>query len=957
MLGRIIEPIGARELLAVVGTADAPSFLHELVGRLLRDAPGTSVQGFAPEEGLGVHGWDGVTDRDDEIAFVPQGAGYWELSAQRDSVEAKATRDYDSRAAKPRGANPSTSTYVALTLQRWPGKVEWRRRRIASGVWRDVRTLDVDDLAVWLTKCPAVHKWATAWVRRERFGFAAHRAPAELPASPAGFIDRSVLAERLDRGFALPDGPHIATVWGGPGSGKTSLAVRYANGIADRYPDGVFFEDARGADGVELDVERLQRRIIEALRTEDAEDAVLSADRQAQYRTATADRRILIVVDNVVSERIVRDLWPNSAGSAVISTSRRRLSGLDGTIDVEVSRLSSEEAVEMLASIVGTQAVVNEYPAAEDLVERCARVPLAVRIAGSIAAVNPGWGLRHVETLLRDGGATLDKLQHGDRAVRTTFQVSFSLLSPAAADLFIVVAMIPGRYFDSALAEVALDASAAVPLRELAEFGLVERAQEVGEYLLHDLSREFAEEVGETREHDSGVSARPIFVRIANHLLRNTHECVAALNPSLQAFAETNGITVTVSHQDAVEWLDRRIENMVRCIPVMVDRLGQVEPVVSVAPSVLNYFAMRAQWSQQRDVARFVRECLHHVREAESEWEMSDAAFALQEAEALVRMARTEEAGAILDAIRPRLDTTDSPVLAAAFFNALGNLASAIGDYDEALIAFRDAERLSRDVNDADAERAAHYNVGRTLGFLGQQREALGALESELKATRGAGDEWSAAISLNLIGITLTELDRAPEAVPRLKEALAIFRRFGDKDNEANAMFDLGIAYSQSKRPADALRAWQSEISIRTLLGDEENIAHTRATIVLICAVQELDGPHLPDDPELAELIDELSAGSRKSMSYASQVAAAQAILYHRRGRRDEAEASIIQAIELAEASRASSAIVGAAVIEVQVASGARRRRMAIARARGALGAGDHPALRRAIDDAEAGSA
>ena len=51
-------------------------------------------------------------------------------------------------------------------------------------------------------------------------------------------------------------------------------------------------------------------------------------DRLALYRSRTANRRLLLVLDDVADPDVVRTLTPTGAGSLVVVTSRHALSGL-----------------------------------------------------------------------------------------------------------------------------------------------------------------------------------------------------------------------------------------------------------------------------------------------------------------------------------------------------------------------------------------------------------------------------------------------------------------------------------------------------------------------------------------------------------------------------------------------------------------------------------------------------
>jgi hypothetical protein len=114
--------------------------------------------GFRSGEGVQLPGWDGIVIAELGNAFVPNGTSVWELGANRDP-RSKANEDYKKRTENPEGVDPAQTTFIFVTLRRWPGKAAWITERQADGIWRDVRVYDADDLETWLEAATAVHVW------------------------------------------------------------------------------------------------------------------------------------------------------------------------------------------------------------------------------------------------------------------------------------------------------------------------------------------------------------------------------------------------------------------------------------------------------------------------------------------------------------------------------------------------------------------------------------------------------------------------------------------------------------------------------------------------------------------------------------------------------------------------------------------------------------------------------
>jgi predicted ATPase len=121
---------------------------------------------------------------------------------------------------------------------------------------------------------------------------------------------------------------HTLTGYGGPVVVKTTLALRAAHLLADRFPDGCLFIDLHGHTDKIAPVEPTQAldRLLRSLGVPGDRVPVDPEDRAALYRSQLAGRRVLVVLDNAAHAGQVQPLLPGAAGCLVLVTSRRRLS-------------------------------------------------------------------------------------------------------------------------------------------------------------------------------------------------------------------------------------------------------------------------------------------------------------------------------------------------------------------------------------------------------------------------------------------------------------------------------------------------------------------------------------------------------------------------------------------------------------------------------------------------------
>jgi len=227
--------------------------------------------------------------------------------------------------------------------------------------------------------------------------------PQQLPADIVHFVGRRGILAELDAllpgdAGGAPGPTSVATLAGAAGVGKTALAVHWASRVAQRFPDGQLYANLRGFEpgATPVPPADVVRVFLSAFGVAPPQ---IPADRRAQaelYRSRTAGRRMLVVLDNAHDAEQVRPLLPATAGCVVLITSRVRMSGLIGpyrprTFDVGV--LDEAEALQLLRARLGAERVAEEPAAAHEIVERCGRLPLALTTVATRAVVHPTFPL------------------------------------------------------------------------------------------------------------------------------------------------------------------------------------------------------------------------------------------------------------------------------------------------------------------------------------------------------------------------------------------------------------------------------------------------------------------------------------------------------------------------------------------------------------------------------------
>lgn len=338
-------------------------------------------------------------------------------------------------------------------------------------------------------------------------------APRMLPARTPDFTDRGGALAALRRRLSAEGGGdgggdriHVAVVTGCGGVGKSALAVEVAHALAAEFPDGQLYARLTpGGDGPASAADLLERFLHALGHSGEAVPANVDG-RAALYRSVIADRRLLIVVEDVTDETQLRALIPGTPSCLLIATSRARLAALPGATVVEIPVPDAHEAVRIFAAMAGPQRVAAEPSEALDLVERCDRLPLALRAAATRLAARPHWDLAQLTARLAEDHRRLDELTQPGLDVRGAFRDSCEALSRPAKLLFGRMGALPATSLGAWVAAPLLDMdprAAAEVLESLVDARLVEVTEGDGpgpRYRLRDLARLYARERQFTEE-------------------------------------------------------------------------------------------------------------------------------------------------------------------------------------------------------------------------------------------------------------------------------------------------------------------------------------------------------------------------------------------------------------------------------------------------------------------------
>ncbi len=209
----------------------------------------------------------------------------------------------------------------------------------------------------------------------------------QLPSVVADFTGREDEFRRMVERLCGEGGRvGLSALRGMGGVGKTSLAVKVAREVEDRFPDARLFLDLQGMSEQPMTAAEAMARLIRDFSPEaklpDGEAELLPI-----YRSVLAGKRALILLDNARDEIQVKNLVTAPPPVGFIITSRIALA-LDGVESIRLDMLPPGEALSLLRGIVGAKGTDDELCT---VAEMCGLLPLALRVAGDFLRLKDDW--------------------------------------------------------------------------------------------------------------------------------------------------------------------------------------------------------------------------------------------------------------------------------------------------------------------------------------------------------------------------------------------------------------------------------------------------------------------------------------------------------------------------------------------------------------------------------------
>jgi tetratricopeptide (TPR) repeat protein len=591
----------------------------------------------------------------------------------------------------------------------------------------------------------------------------------------------------------------------------------------------------------------------EALPTDMDEQAAL-------YRSQLVGRRALVVLDNAFSAEQVRPLLPGSSTCAVVVTSRRRLTELEGVHRLDLDTMDPDDALDFLSKLAGRRRVEAEPEAAGDIVQLCGCLPLALRIAGGRLQARSTWSISWLAARLADERTRLSELKVENLEVRASFEFSYRDLDTPTARMFRRLGLIAGPDLAAGVAAVLTDSTneeAAAILEALADAHLLEPAPVTGRYRFHDLLRLYARERVQAEDEDRDRDAA--LRRMLQWYLETAHAAAGLLDPGRRLLHESPrrpASAVFLTREEALSWLEMERVNLVAAVHQAANRSFH-QVAWQLADALWGFFQLRKHWADWQDTHQIGLAAAREAHDPEAEawmltglgaphWELHEYDEAIGYHEQALAICQQignlwGEGRALgnLGIAYQSLQQFDRAIgyyeHALAIYQQIGerrgeyinliNLGEAhqgLRQFDRAIGYYEQALAICQQIGERRGESLVFLNYGETSRGLERFDQAIEYYQQALEICREAQDRYREAEALDGLGEACRALGSFEKAIAYFREALDIRRETEDRYGEGMTLNHLGLALQRLHGTDAARPCWREALAIFTDLGAPE---------------------------------------------------------------------------------------------------------------------------------------
>ena len=544
------------------------------------------------------------------------------------------------------------------------------------------------------------------------------------------------------------------------------------------------------------------------------------------YRSVLSNKQALIVLDNARDKLQIQPLLPGSASCGVIVTSRQPLGSLPGAQLLKLGAMSPKEGLDYLKQQLGLVRVEAELAAAQEIVDLCGRLPLALAIAGGALKEETTWMLADYGARLRDEQRRLERLQLDDLDLGASFNLSYARLAQTEQQLFARAGCLPGVDFGEAVAAAVMEwetETTQETLRRLVRVRVLE-GKEGGRYQFHDLMRLFAREQLGTTEQEITLG------RALDWYCENAGFWSNGLNPVqcrqlAQAWAAESKHSQEEWEQAlprmALDWFEAEQGNWV-AVMQQLQKLERGDEAVTLAAKLVPFFELRSYWGDWVITHEIAKAC------AAKAGNRAGVAVTLNNlGNVYLQQERWQEAIAAYEqSLQTKRELGDVHGVA----QTLGNLGSVYlrqGKWTEAIAAFEQSLQTLGELGAAQGVAITLSNLGLVYYQQGKWTEAIASFEQSLQTFGELGDVHGVAATLTNLGNVYYQQGKWSEAITSFEQSLQTFGELGDVHGVAATLTNLGSVYRDQGKWTEAIASYEQSLQIKRELGDVHGVART----------------------------------------------------------------------------------------------------------------------------------
>jgi predicted ATPase/DNA-binding NarL/FixJ family response regulator len=578
-----------------------------------------------------------------------------------------------------------------------------------------------------------------------------------LPSQPTTFVGR--LAELTAIGARLDDPAcRLLTLVGPGGIGKTRLALQTAEDRAKHLPDGVCFVSL-----VSINSASLISTILSALNV----PSYRQDDPQVDLFKYLRNKAMLLILDNfehlLDDAELLSEILAHASEVKLLATSRERLGlqeewlfqvhGMDVPGDDEVTEIESYGAIRLflqqarrlqpgfsLAAEADRRAVVRICQIAEGM-------PLGLELAASwLRAIPPQQIARRITQSLDFMVASTRNMPKRHRSIRSVFEQSWNLLSPAERSVLMKLSIFRGGFTLQAAEQVA-GASIAL-IAALIDKSQV-RPEQANRYDMHELLRQFAYE----KLHESNEMEEVRRLHL-DFFLKLAEEAKSRLEKSDQA-----------------KWLQRLAHehNNFRETFRWVLESGAIEPGLRLGSALWLFWLMRGHMVEGRkyfaDILTLAQTDSPTIAYAEA----LDKAGVLAPYQGDYEQARSY----VSEALSIYREFGDKHGIANTLAN-LGYIAFHQDDFTNARTLYAESLEINQELDNQQGLADSLSHLAQMAYFDSDYAEARRLNEKSLIIWRALGDQQGIAWALHCLGNVILSEDGPASAYPLFAQAFTI---------------------------------------------------------------------------------------------------------------------------------------------------------------------------------------